>query len=91
MLDDGCLWMLMDAYGCLWMLMDAYGCLWMLMDAYGCLWSPVRSRCFSGNIAALTVRLHQVVVSGKSVSHRQASFSLAVWPCSRMQQVSSSL
>ena len=25
MLDDGCLWMLMDAYGCLWMLMDAYG------------------------------------------------------------------
>ena len=62
------------------------------MDAYGCLWSPVRSRCFfAGNIAALTVRLHQVVVSGKSVSHRQASFSLAVWPCSRMQQVSSSL
>ena len=35
MLDDGCLWMLMDAYGCLWMLMDAYGCLWMLMDASG--------------------------------------------------------
>ena len=33
---------------------------------------------FAGNIAALTVRLHQVVVSGKSVSHRQASFSLAV-------------
>ena len=25
MLDDGCLWMLMDAYGRLWMLMDAYG------------------------------------------------------------------
>ena len=75
----------MDAYGCLWMLMDAYGCLWMLIVA-----CQIKVF-FAGNIAALTVRLHQVVVSGKSVSHRQASFSLAVWPCSRMQQVSSSL
>ena len=74
--------------GCCWIVVDVD---W-IMDAYGCLWSPVRSRCFfAGNIAALTVRLHQVVVSGKSVSHRQASFSLAVWPCSRMQQVFSSL
>ena len=61
----------------------------MLMDAYGRL--SDQGVFFAGNIAALTVRLHQVVVSGKSVSHRQASFSLAVWPCSRMQQVSSSL
>ena len=64
--------------------------LWMLMDAYGRLSDQVFFF-LAGNIAALTVRLHQVVVSGKSVSHRQASFSLAVWPCSRMQQVSSSL
>ena len=48
----------------------------MLMDAYGRL--SDQGFFFAGNIAALTVRLHQVVVSGKSVSHRQASFSLAV-------------
>lgn len=49
----------------------------MLMDAYGRLSDQVFFF-LAGNIAALTVRLHQVVVSGKSVSHRQASFSLAV-------------
>ena len=55
----------------------------MRVDACHCLSDPLGF--FAGDIAALTVRLRQDVVSGKSVSHRQASFSL-LWPCSRMQQ-----
>ena len=58
----------------------------MLLDACN-LSLPVRY-CwyFAGNIAALTVRFHQGMVSGKSVSHRQASFSMFFACCVAVQQ-----
>ena len=57
-----------------------------MLVTYLCLLDPVNCWYFAGNIAALTVRFHQGMVSGKSVSHRQASFSMFFACCVAVQQ-----
>ena len=65
MLDDGCMWMHVDACGCMWMHVDACGCMWMHRlpgDTTLCRWDwtipswcgknfPLRSIFLGGHVA----------------------------------------